>query len=898
MNTTPTIRNISPPHPGMDYERLRREGIERIIALGSDLWTDFNVHDPGITLLEVLCYAITDLSYRANLPLEDLLAERSGKEPAPGMPLAGEVLSCNPVTLLDWRKLLIDLEGVKNAWVCKDEAAEPKFGIAAHKISFHNLNSQNILKINGLLRVLIDLDDALSLPGNVGQKERVLAAVRERLHAYRNLCEDFSEVDVVKPFEVHLCAALEIDEDGNPHTIMAELLYRVQEFLTPMPRFFALEEMLLRRGTRSLEEVFEGPLLQNGFMDTDDLAASELRRRIQVSDLYQIMKALPGVQKVWGVKVKKAGNKDWDESTLGVDIDHKPVLDLANAQIELRRRGQQVFLNAEEVRNVLERLRWKNRPLSARERLDIGYPAATARPDLGDYFSIQNDIPHAFHVDHYGLEASAPAWRHAQVRQLKAFLLVFDQLLANYLAHLTQVKNLLSADQSRNGQTLFAKPLYEEVPDIGLVLIGFGDGKSEMYDNFLQEGLETPDEALRRRKALMDHLLARFGEFFTDYALTAFFDDPRTGWTTEDYAIRMECTLAEMAALLKQAPRLSRERGKGFNYRQNKADGSPDIWHTANVEGLKRRVCLLLGLSQVGRDTITCPPAYTIEHRKTGKKYDFFLKKTAENQRITLLQSTPQTTEKRIREAAKILMDALSQVENYAILDHTVLKDLGDETPLAKELHTINKVLSANADFTLEPAQQDTFRLGMLDSNRKIIAHSYASLKTAGELKKLLRELKTVAFNEDCEPAGFHIVEHILLRPRYKDCCSDGHPAVALTRVGVNLPPVPDPYSFWITVAASRDWKLFRNSANRRVFEQNLRMETPAHIGVRICWISNEDMYRFEIAYGRLLTELNHPTPDRCNLDEYARDLTEVLNTFETVVCCAEETESTSLICK
>src|SRR5690242_20401895 len=57
-----------------DYELLRQKGLEYIQQLGSKLWTDYNIHDPGITLLEVLCYALTDLGYRTSLDVKDLLA--------------------------------------------------------------------------------------------------------------------------------------------------------------------------------------------------------------------------------------------------------------------------------------------------------------------------------------------------------------------------------------------------------------------------------------------------------------------------------------------------------------------------------------------------------------------------------------------------------------------------------------------------------------------------------------------------------------------------------------------------------------------------------------------------------------------------------------------------------
>ena len=60
-----------------DYYFLRRQGIKHIARLGSSLWTDYNTHDPGITILEQLCYALTDLGYRINHSLPDILAENN-----------------------------------------------------------------------------------------------------------------------------------------------------------------------------------------------------------------------------------------------------------------------------------------------------------------------------------------------------------------------------------------------------------------------------------------------------------------------------------------------------------------------------------------------------------------------------------------------------------------------------------------------------------------------------------------------------------------------------------------------------------------------------------------------------------------------------------------------------
>ena len=47
-------------------------------TLSGHAWTDYNLHDPGVTMLEQLCYALTDLVYRADFPVADhLRAPRS-----------------------------------------------------------------------------------------------------------------------------------------------------------------------------------------------------------------------------------------------------------------------------------------------------------------------------------------------------------------------------------------------------------------------------------------------------------------------------------------------------------------------------------------------------------------------------------------------------------------------------------------------------------------------------------------------------------------------------------------------------------------------------------------------------------------------------------------------------
>ena len=63
---------------GLDYETLRLEGIRLIQKLSKRVWTDFNPHDPGVTILEQIVYALTDLGYKTNFDITTFLADANG----------------------------------------------------------------------------------------------------------------------------------------------------------------------------------------------------------------------------------------------------------------------------------------------------------------------------------------------------------------------------------------------------------------------------------------------------------------------------------------------------------------------------------------------------------------------------------------------------------------------------------------------------------------------------------------------------------------------------------------------------------------------------------------------------------------------------------------------------
>ena len=72
MLNTPFIIKEPQFEDSQNYALLRETGLKHIENLAHQIWTDYNVHDPGVTVLELLCYAITDLGYRTGFDIKDI----------------------------------------------------------------------------------------------------------------------------------------------------------------------------------------------------------------------------------------------------------------------------------------------------------------------------------------------------------------------------------------------------------------------------------------------------------------------------------------------------------------------------------------------------------------------------------------------------------------------------------------------------------------------------------------------------------------------------------------------------------------------------------------------------------------------------------------------------------
>lgn len=593
----PLTITTEPLEPGMDYARLRAEGQQHIASLAGHVWTDYNATDPGITLLESLCYAITDLSYRLGFAMEDLLAadpdsRASGKQ----FFSAREILTVNPLTVIDFRKLLIDIKGVKNAWVEKAPASETPVvyepGTVSLSFPHGSIQDGRLHSLNGLYRVLLELDGS-------EQGTRVTGKVQEKLQQFRNTGEDFAEVRVLGNAEVTVKGDIEIRQNADVNEVFADIYNSLGSYLSPLPAFRMLDDRLAS-GCR-VEDIFNGPLLDHGFLADEQVSGLHRMTEIYAADIIALLMAVKGITGVRNLRLCQ-GRQAPVEWVLELrDPDNscpvlKPVSQFLSA-------GDLAFFTRDGAnsvtpdKNIVVRkvekqlIRERKKAYAPVVSDDISFPAGRYR-NLTDYVSVQDELPGNYGIGRHGLSGTASAGRQAQAKQLQAYLMVFDQLLVNYLAQLANARELLAVKPERDiaalgvvPPTYFSATLEAEVAGVDDVITDYASG----YRNRLDELVTDTEVNTDRMNRFLDHLLARHGQGFTPAAALYPLEDE--GNTTAPFSSAVHVIPAKQR-FLEDYVELSRDRARGFNYSE------ADTWDTDNVAGLKKRICRLLDIRQ------------------------------------------------------------------------------------------------------------------------------------------------------------------------------------------------------------------------------------------------------------------------------------------------------------
>ncbi len=857
----------------LDFAFLRTKGIEYIESMGGGLWTDMNVHDPGITFLETICYAITDLSNRINLPIESLVASKEDPNLQNQFYQAHEILPSSPITALDYRKLFTDIPGVRNSWIVPYEktlhvdVAQSVIAYSSSKFVNPSTPLQREIPLRGLNRIIVDYDLTAKKPDNSTVSiDWINEEIFKLYHANRNLCEDLVDIIPVKEHPIGVCATIELDQDVDEDYIHAQVLFAIQNYFTPAIQHHSLKEMLDKGYTTN--EIYEGPLLQNGFIDNDELKATNLRSEVRLSDLIKIIMAIDGVKLIQDISIKDCKqNKDGLGWVICIDPYTKPILCPTEKPALNPENSCCTLSSYSYYKNVLPITINKKNVIQFTHEMHDSIAQKKAQASLnrtltlkkGQIFdakettTIQNALPETYGISPFGLPPNASTKRKSQALQLKGYLTFFDQILVSYFAHLAKVKDLLSINTGIV-PTYFTQAI-KDIKDFDKIV---NDYPTDNDVSLTKKLLDSLDQNIERRNKILDHLSARFAENFSEYT---FLMRDLFGKVSD------EMVLYSKEQFLKDYVEISVTRGRAF-------DILGDTWNSTNVSGSEKRIARLSGIFDYSRRNLS-NPLVDVTKILSGK-YQWNILKEPSTIVLTSTEEFQTSSAATKKMYACVLLLVNTNIEKLKdAFAHGVAHETQIENILIKER------FDGNYEFNvIEPTDAS-------DPPYTIVGLHPVAYETFHELEvgiiQVINYLKS-GFNEE----GIFLIEHMLMLPDIsnEDTALDLFLPICIENESECC--AMDPYSFKVSVVLPGYTQRYSDPDFRNYMELLIQKELPAHIVPRICWIGQRkdqeeagelnELVTLEQAYHAFLTEVK-------NVKQAQNDMPEnVLKDFKSIL--------------
>lgn len=849
MRASDTIDKTNKLKPAEDYNLLRRQGILNIEKLAGSVWTDYNTHDPGITLLEALCYAITDLAYRTGFDMKDLLTQHK-----PGSNswknifyTAREILPCNPLTINDYRKLIMDVDGVRNAWITISKDCEVPMYInyeeigkilekppsddnnkiinpceCDNKIKFPYPDDENpsvkglvfsdeiqknltdkykIIELNGLYKIIIEYEEEII---EKKKEDDVRKKVLEVLHKHRNVCEDYLNVTGAEYKDFFLKTTVSLSENADADLVLAEMCYRIQNYFTPVIKFYSLDEMTAKG--MPADEIFEGPALKHGFILDADLDKADMFRDMRLSDIINFISDIEGINSLQEFKIiddpdnadekeepaDSCSNEDYfdewiekikNEKLVGrlpieediiksfhrsAEDEYKPVSD-----IHFYKPSGEVLINTNRFEKLLNDLKGKDSYMKM-AGFTNNFPVPVGENmELDNFYPVQYELPFTYRVGESGLPLRDGKQRPIQSLQLKGYLAVFEQLFLDYLYRLGNLNEFFSFNDIKfKGKTNhkpeisacdknkeapepkneFHEPLPNQIiykDEQNNILEKITGYKCLYYDaekylNELQSIIQPESEFEWQRNVILDHLLSRFNEEMTEYVSLMKYLYP------DNYLIRI---IKNKTDLLSDYPAISNHRARAYNYKleEEGVDYEKETWDeekiALNISGLEKRIARLIGLPDYKRKDLA-PDNLFVEKVKD--------KDGTETGEIKIVLYEDNSKKHILLETDPFKAECADEIMHCFI----------ESGCCSNNFHKYPEQLRAHPR---QYYRHEGFKFVLKDKDEKEIASSPTpSYKTADLRNEALK--KAECFLERiCYTEGFHMIEHILLRPKGDD---------------------------------------------------------------------------------------------------------------------------------
>ena len=567
------------------YGDLRARAIALAQAASGQLWTDYNLHDPGVTLLESLCYALTEGVFGAQADVADLLTAPDGRihYRRHALHAAEDVLPCRPTTELDLLRYLLDrVPAVRQ--------------LRLHMTDVHGQADGRSGVAGGLWQMALRVTD--------GDGEAATRDIARAYLAQRNLGEDLQAApQVLRPRWCALEISLSVSGARELGDILVELMQRCADIVGAAPPRQPLQARLAQRDVHGnpvgTAGMFEGPLVQCGWIAAEDLRRDPANR-LYFSDLARALREIDGVSGIGALRLAPldaAGKPAMDDAAGGADgangdegAEDSLPWHGADWALQLRwpdtpemlagwqvtRRGSRLHID---TRALLERLadaRQAQRVASTAPRVSPFAGHLLARPagrylSESPYLSIWHHLPPLYREYHLAPRADAESQA-----QFAAYLALLEQWQAHGNAQMQHLRQLFSIERDPI-ESYWWEPLdATHIPGLA--------GVDDAPANAIAPALASADDVLDRRSRVLDLLLALHGESCDQHSIQRFgVYYEAAEWRRHLYGCKRR--------FVQRIVRHTRDRAGAFDYSR------PSLGRRGNTAPLQERVCLLLGFA-------------------------------------------------------------------------------------------------------------------------------------------------------------------------------------------------------------------------------------------------------------------------------------------------------------
>jgi hypothetical protein len=779
------------------FESLKKEGITTSQKFSGHVWTDYNIHDPGVTILEQLCFVLSDVAYRIDYPVVDYLTDSSSDFCLAESSLIPpeQIFPCHATTQGDLKKVILD------------QVLELD-NVHIEKLPIQNYRS-------GLSNIYISISPLAKIGNSELQESEVKRRVLSCFAGNRNLCENIDKVYVTKDITYTLQADIDIENINDSTEVLAKIYFNCAQIIAQKPQSFETNST-----TNALSKFLTGPSVEHEHYDFEVTH----KKTIPSFEFHAVINNIKGVKNVNSLGFIDSNGQLADILQIDSFKQHIRIFVpdcLEQISVLLKFNGRESVIDFESFKIKYQELITE---FFAKKTQKISFDTLYSKPvnhdlHIKQYTGIQNHFPPNYGINYRGVPRSLGDKRKAQAFQLKGYLAIFEQIILNQINKIDEIKYLFSPLLFVNSQPSSAFLDSNIIPD-------FEQIKSTKYEEQLVIKDQRFCSFYRRASKILDYLLALYGEKFNQHSLKQF------NYYISENNIEKNIVQNKIR-LLSHIVDVTKNRLKATNLKEQ-------VWNTNNVSGLQLKASILLDFGclevrslsfGVYRNDINVSFKQIVDSSLPESFFDFFIDKKIINEFFQPIdvQSIETVTLKELNECfpGKFTCkeNAVSQQFLKAVTNirHFKVGEITKQSVFEKNDHIrLNQFYLSYFD----QHESSDFAIGEFDDKTSAI---YAA-----------NVLVSYFQNISCQSEGMHIVEHNLISQYFdvEEHKTTIPPSFFQSRISVVMPN-------WTGRTSDKQFQKFA--------EETVLLNCPAHLYPMFLWLDLKQMYLFEVRFKKWL---------------------------------------------